>query len=45
MTMQRGSLALWATSSGGLTGAANKSDTVLGGSIVGPGCTTFSVSR
>jgi hypothetical protein len=29
----------------GLTGAANKSDTVLNGSIVSPGCTTFSVSR
>jgi hypothetical protein len=29
----------------GLTGAASKSDTVLSGSIVSPGCTTFSVSR
>jgi hypothetical protein len=29
----------------GLTGAANKSDTVLSGSVVSPGCTTFSVSR
>jgi hypothetical protein len=29
----------------GLTGAANKSDTVLSGSILSPGCTTFSVSR
>jgi hypothetical protein len=29
----------------GLTGAANKSDTALSGSIVSPGCTTFSVSR
>jgi serine/threonine protein kinase len=29
----------------GLTGAANASDTALSGSIVSPGCTTFSVSR
>jgi hypothetical protein len=29
----------------GLTGAANSSDTALSGSIVSPGCTTFSVSR
>jgi hypothetical protein len=29
----------------GLTGAANSSDTALNGSIVSPGCTTFSVSR
>ncbi len=29
----------------GLTGAANRSDTALSGSIVSPGCTTFSVSR
>jgi serine/threonine protein kinase len=29
----------------GLTGAANKSDTALSGSIVSPGCTTFSASR
>jgi hypothetical protein len=29
----------------GLTGAANKSDSVLSGSVVSPGCTTFSVSR
>jgi serine/threonine protein kinase len=29
----------------GLTGAANKSDTALNGSIESPGCTTFSVSR
>jgi hypothetical protein len=29
----------------GLTGAASKSDTTLSGSIVSPGCTTFSVSR
>jgi hypothetical protein len=29
----------------GLNGAANGSDTALSGSIVSPGCTTFSVSR
>jgi serine/threonine protein kinase len=29
----------------GLAGAANKRDTVLSGSILSPGCTTFSVSR
>jgi serine/threonine protein kinase len=29
----------------GLDGAANSSDTALSGSIVSPGCTTFSVSR
>lgn len=29
----------------GLTGAANASDTALSGSVVSPGCTTFSVSR
>jgi hypothetical protein len=29
----------------GLTGAASKSDTTLSGSVVSPGCTTFSVSR
>jgi hypothetical protein len=29
----------------GLTGAASESDTTLSGSVVSPGCTTFSVSR